>query len=106
MTLPVIPDLIAGESLASHRRRTRALNLLPTGPATQVLTADVDVAAGGTYDDSEGYFIRPTVAVSKDPTNEFFTEEYFGPLLGVYVYDDAALLTQEEYDSSTRRLRQ
>lgn len=41
MTLPVIPDLIAGESLASHRRRTRALNLLPTGPATQVLTADV-----------------------------------------------------------------
>ena len=50
--------------------------------------ADVDVAAGGTYDDSEGYFIRPTVAVSKDPTNEFFTEEYFGPLLGVYVYDD------------------
>jgi 1-pyrroline-5-carboxylate dehydrogenase len=49
---------------------------------------DVDVAAGGTYDDSEGYFVRPTVAVSKDPTNEFFTEEYFGPLLGVYVYDD------------------
>lgn len=39
MTLPVIPDLIAGESLASHRRRTRALNLLPTGPAAQVLPA-------------------------------------------------------------------
>ena len=50
--------------------------------------ADVTVAAGGTYDDSEGYFIRPTVALSKDPTNEFLTEEYFGPLLGVYVYDD------------------
>lgn len=49
---------------------------------------DVTVAAGGTYDDSEGYFIRPTVALSKDPTNEFFTDEYFGPLLGVYVYDD------------------
>ena len=55
--------------------------------------ADVDVAAGGTYDDSEGYFIRPTVAVSKDPTNEFFTEEYFGPLLGVYVYDDRRFST-------------
>ena len=50
--------------------------------------SDVTVAAGGTYDDSEGYFIRPTVAVSKDPANEFFTEEYFGPLLAVYVYDD------------------
>jgi 1-pyrroline-5-carboxylate dehydrogenase len=49
---------------------------------------DVTVAAGGTYDDSEGYFIRPTVALSKDPTNEFFTDEYFGPLLGVHVYDD------------------
>ena len=48
----------------------------------------VDVVAGGTYDDSEGYFIRPTVALSKDPANEFFTDEYFGPLLGVYVYDD------------------
>ncbi len=49
---------------------------------------DVSVVAGGTYDDSEGYFVRPTVALSKDPTNEFFTDEYFGPLLGVHVYDD------------------
>ena len=49
---------------------------------------EVSVVAGGTYDDSEGYFVRPTVAVSKDPTNEVFTDEYFGPLLGVYVYDD------------------
>ncbi|MEZ5158031.1 MAG: L-glutamate gamma-semialdehyde dehydrogenase [Candidatus Nanopelagicales bacterium] len=60
---------------------------------------DVDVAAGGTYDDSEGYFVRPTVAVSKDPTNEFFTEEFFGPLLGVYVYDDrrySAVMDQME----------
>jgi 1-pyrroline-5-carboxylate dehydrogenase len=51
-------------------------------------TADVEVAAGGTYDDSEGYFVRPTVALSKDPTNEFFTDEYFGPVLAVHVYDD------------------
>jgi 1-pyrroline-5-carboxylate dehydrogenase len=49
---------------------------------------EVSVVAGGTYDDSEGYFVRPTVAVSKDPTNEVFTDEYFGPLLGIYVYDD------------------
>ncbi|MEW2522426.1 L-glutamate gamma-semialdehyde dehydrogenase [Actinacidiphila alni] len=49
----------------------------------------VEVVAGGTYDDSVGYFVRPTVLVSTDPANEIFREEYFGPVLGVYVYDDA-----------------
>jgi 1-pyrroline-5-carboxylate dehydrogenase len=47
-----------------------------------------EILAGGTCDDSEGYFVRPTVIVSTDPTNEIFTTEYFGPILGVYVYDD------------------
>lgn len=47
------------------------------------------IVAGGTYDDSQGWFIRPTIAVSDDPTHELFTTEFFGPLLGVYVYDDA-----------------
>ncbi|MFE2432260.1 L-glutamate gamma-semialdehyde dehydrogenase [Streptomyces sp. NPDC059373] len=48
----------------------------------------VEVVAGGTYDDSVGYFVRPTVLVSSDPENEIFREEYFGPILGVYVYED------------------
>ncbi|MBY8881843.1 L-glutamate gamma-semialdehyde dehydrogenase [Actinacidiphila acidipaludis] len=59
----------------------------------------VEVVAGGTYDDSVGWFVRPTVLVSTDPENEIFREEYFGPVLGVYVYDDAdfeAMLTQME----------
>ncbi|MDX2851914.1 MULTISPECIES: L-glutamate gamma-semialdehyde dehydrogenase [Streptomycetaceae] len=62
----------------------------------------VEVVAGGTYDDSVGYFVRPTVLVSSDPENEIFREEYFGPVLGVHVYDDAdegafeAMLTQME----------
>ena len=47
-----------------------------------------DVIAGGTCDDTEGYFVRPTVVESTDPTHEVFTTEYFGPILGVYVYDD------------------
>jgi 1-pyrroline-5-carboxylate dehydrogenase len=47
------------------------------------------VIAGGTCDDTEGYFVRPTVVESTDPTHEVFTTEYFGPILGVYVYDDA-----------------
>ncbi|NNH69837.1 L-glutamate gamma-semialdehyde dehydrogenase [Nocardia uniformis] len=48
----------------------------------------VTIAAGGTYDDSEGWFVRPTVLLADDPTDESFGTEYFGPLLSVYVYDD------------------
>ncbi|MBV9487626.1 MAG: L-glutamate gamma-semialdehyde dehydrogenase [Frankiaceae bacterium] len=47
------------------------------------------VIAGGTADDSEGFFIRPTILVGTDPTHEVFTTEYFGPILSVFVYDDA-----------------
>ena len=48
------------------------------------------VIAGGTADDSEGYFVRPTVVECSDPTHEVFTTEFFGPILAVYVFDDAA----------------
>ena len=57
------------------------------------------IVAGGTYDDSEGFFIRPTVVEHSDPTAEYFVDEYFGPLLGVHVYEDDAydsMLTQME----------
>jgi len=46
------------------------------------------VIAGGQVDDSVGYFVRPTIVVSTDPTDQMFSEEYFGPILAVYVYDD------------------
>jgi len=49
----------------------------------------LDILAGGTADDSEGFFIRPTVLVSADPGHEIFSTEYFGPILAVYVYDDS-----------------
>ena len=48
----------------------------------------VTVAVGGEYDDSAGYFVRPTVLLSDDPTDEAFSTEYFGPILAVHVYDD------------------
>jgi 1-pyrroline-5-carboxylate dehydrogenase len=51
--------------------------------------AGVDVLAGGGADDTEGYFIRPTVVQADNPGHEIFTTEYFGPFLGVFVYDDA-----------------
>ena len=50
--------------------------------------AGVTVAVGGEYDDSEGYFVRPTVLLSDDPTDEAFSTEYFGPILSVHVYPD------------------
>ncbi|MFK4039739.1 L-glutamate gamma-semialdehyde dehydrogenase [Nonomuraea wenchangensis] len=42
----------------------------------------------GSYDDSTGWFVRPTVLECADPTDEIFVKEYFGPILGVHVYDD------------------
>lgn len=50
--------------------------------------AGVEVAVGGDYDDSVGYFVRPTVLLSDDPADEMFSTEYFGPLLSVHVYAD------------------
>jgi 1-pyrroline-5-carboxylate dehydrogenase len=50
--------------------------------------AGVTIAAGGEYDDNEGYFVRPTVLLSDDPTDEAFRREYFGPILAVHVFDD------------------
>ena len=47
------------------------------------------VLAGGTADAADGYFVRPTVIESADPADEIFTTEYFGPILGLHVYDDA-----------------
>jgi 1-pyrroline-5-carboxylate dehydrogenase len=49
----------------------------------------ITVVAGGRYDDSVGYFVRPTVLECGDPSDEVFTTEYFGPILAVLVYDDA-----------------
>jgi 1-pyrroline-5-carboxylate dehydrogenase len=55
------------------------------------LAADdaVQVVAGGKHDDSVGYFVRPTVVEIADPAHDAFRTEYFGPLLAVYVFDDA-----------------
>ncbi len=58
----------------------------------------VTVLAGGSYDDSVGWFVRPTVLECPDPRDEIFTTEYFGPILAVHVYDDS------EYDAMLRQM--
>lgn len=50
---------------------------------------DAEIIAGGTYDKSRGYFIKPTVAVTTNPKFRTMCEEIFGPVLTIYVYDDA-----------------
>ncbi len=45
-----------------------------------------EIIAGGKYDKSKGYFIEPTVILTKDPSSVTMCEEIFGPVLTVYVY--------------------
>lgn len=49
---------------------------------------DCEIIVGGNYDKSIGYFIEPTVIVTKDPKYKTMQEEIFGPVLTIYVYDD------------------
>jgi 1-pyrroline-5-carboxylate dehydrogenase len=55
--------------------------------------SSLEIAAGGTADDSDGFFVRPTVLLGSDPTNSVFTTEFFGPVLAVHVFEDADYLT-------------
>lgn len=47
---------------------------------------DAEIIAGGNYDDSEGYFIEPTIVVTTNPQFKTMVEEIFGPVLTIYVY--------------------
>ena len=50
---------------------------------------DAEIISGGTYDDSEGYFIQPTTILTTDPKFKTMEEEIFGPVLTIYLYDPA-----------------
>jgi 1-pyrroline-5-carboxylate dehydrogenase len=50
--------------------------------------SSANILAGGKSDDSVGFFVRPTVIESTDPSHDIFAHEYFGPILAVHVYDD------------------
>ena len=57
-------------------------------------SSDMEIIAGGGCDKSKGYFIEPTIVVSKDPKSKLMVEEIFGPVLTVYVYPES------EYDQT------
>ncbi len=50
---------------------------------------DATILIGGTYDDTTGYFISPTVILAKSPDFITMREELFGPVLTIYIYDDS-----------------
>jgi len=49
---------------------------------------DMEIIIGGGSDDSKGYFVEPTVVVSKEPKSKLMVEEIFGPVLTIYVYPE------------------
>ncbi len=49
---------------------------------------NMEIICGGTYNDSKGYFIQPTVVLSKDPRSKLMCEEIFGPVVTVHVYSE------------------
>ncbi len=52
---------------------------------------DAEVLVGGGADDAKGYFIEPTVILARRPDLKLLREEIFGPVLTVYVFEDAEL---------------
>ena len=57
---------------------------------------ELTILCGGVYNDSEGYFIQPTVVESKSPNSRLMSEEIFGPVVTVYVYPE------KEYEKTLR----
>lgn len=51
--------------------------------------ADAEIISGGNYDKSKGYFIEPTVILTTNAKYKSMCEEIFGPVLTIYVYEDA-----------------
>lgn len=51
--------------------------------------SDAEILVGGNYDKSKGYFIEPTVIVTTNPKYTTMETELFGPVITIYVYEDA-----------------
>ena len=80
--------VIDGRAFAKHQKAIARAKESP----------NLDVLVGGELDDSVGYFVRPTVVVGGDPTDEMFATEYFGPILAVHVFDD------EDFESAVDQM--
>ena len=70
---------------ASWRKLRDAQDEARRDPGTKIV-------CGGTADAKEGWFIGPTLIETTDPQSRLMKEELFGPVVTVYVYDDAAFV--------------
>ncbi len=52
-------------------------------------SSDAEIISGGNYDKSVGYFIEPTVIVTTNPKYDTMCTELFGPVITIYIYEDA-----------------
>lgn len=66
---------------ASFNRLAKVLREVSSDPSVEVL-------AGGSADDSIGFFVAPTLLLAKDPSHQILCQEYFGPILSLFVYPD------------------
>jgi len=74
--------VIDDRAFAKHKAAIDAAKAAVGGDVAEVL--------GGHYDDSEGYFVHPTIIVANKPDYPTMVEELFGPILSIYVYEDDA----------------
>lgn len=64
--------------------------------------SNLSVVEGGTYDNSVGYYVNPTLVETKNPKDKIMTEEIFGPVLTAYAYPDNEVdKTMQLLDTST-----
>jgi 1-pyrroline-5-carboxylate dehydrogenase len=59
-------------------------------------SSETEILAGGGYDDRVGYFVEPTVVLTRNPRHRLMEEEIFGPVLTLYVYPES------EYEETLR----
>ncbi len=69
-------DRRAFDRISGHIERARA-------------SRDAEVLVGGEADGSRGWFVRPTILQARRPDYATMCEEIFGPVMSIYVYDDA-----------------
>jgi 1-pyrroline-5-carboxylate dehydrogenase len=71
--------VIDGKAFATHRDAIERARV----------RASTDILVGGSYTEAVGWFVRPTVLRCADPADEAMRTEYFGPILSLFIYDDA-----------------
>ncbi|KAI9691876.1 MAG: 1-pyrroline-5-carboxylate dehydrogenase [Bathelium mastoideum] len=62
---------------------------------------ELELLCGGTYDNSKGYFIHPTIYKTTNPNHDLMRRELFGPVLCLYVYDDQTSFSSSSTSAPT-----